>query len=64
MVQLSQNFKETRDSFITDCISLFLKQRKIHLFDNKDKSSESIKEASKEKMCLDCECEAYVAFKV
>ena len=64
MIQPSQNFRETRDSFVIDCISLILKQHNSHPFDNIDKSNESIKEASKEEICLDCGCEAYVAFKV
>ena len=64
MIQPSQNFTETRDSFIADCISLILKQHNSHPFDNINKYNESIKEASKEKICLDCGCEAYVAFKV
>ena len=64
MIQPSQNFRETRDSFITDCISLILKQHNSHPFDDIDKSNESIKEARKEKIYLDCGCEAYVEFKV
>ena len=64
MIQPSQNFRETQDSFITDWISLILKQHKSHPSDNIDKSNERINEASKEKISLDCWCEAYVAFKV